>query len=239
MAIKFIPQWCFQSALKDYMLMSDIWVKSFSSSFQPFIMYFNDRWQSATYGGHQCSAVRDEFQTHAYITYPTAIPRLMTFFLPFPLPWGNMAFEVNIICFVALEWWLNNGLKYVAKWESEAGDGSNLAFLSEPWHRPIEINESARIFTLSMLQEKKHLLNFVFTLLEPPAAIFWPCIVSELRVSWNHNYKIAHTLSVSLLSILILHWNLFLKNLMIDLYSLLTLQSTTSLLNRKTIKLSI
>lgn len=42
---------------------------------------------------------------------------------PIPPPWGNTALEVNTICFVAFPWWLNNGLQYVAKWESEAGMG--------------------------------------------------------------------------------------------------------------------
>ena len=91
---------------------------------------------------------------------------LLASLLPIPPPWGNMAFEVNTICFVAFLWWLNNGFKYVAKWESGAGDGSNLAFLSERWHRPIEINERAGVLTLSLLLQKQHLLGsvlFTFT----------------------------------------------------------------------------
>lgn len=68
--------------------------------------------------------LHDQLQSLAYFPLPflASLP-------PIPPPWGNVAFEVNIICFVALLWWLNNGLLYAAKWESEAGDGSNLAFL--------------------------------------------------------------------------------------------------------------
>lgn len=84
-------------------------------------------------------------------------PMMSLYLTPFPVSWpptnplpsptrGKMSFEVNTICFVAFLRWLNNGLKYVAKWESEVGDGSNLAFLSERWHRPIEINEGTGVF---------------------------------------------------------------------------------------------
>ena len=144
--------------------MSDICVKSFSSSFQPFVMFSDDRWQPDTGRRSQCAAAPWWVSNSWLSLFPPFLgfPR---FLAPLPTPWGNMAFEVNTICFVAFLWWLNNGSKYAAKWESEAGDGSNLAFLSERWHGPIEINESARVLTLSLLQRKQHLLGAVlFTL---------------------------------------------------------------------------
>lgn len=107
--------------------------------------------------------------------YPTFFSPTLRFLAPYPpppSPWGNMAFEVNTICFVAFLWWLNNGLKYVAKWESQVEDGSNLAFFSEWWHRPIEINERAGILTLSLLQEKQQPLGSVlFTQFTGPALL--------------------------------------------------------------------
>lgn len=143
--------------------MSDICVKSFSSSFQPFVMFSDDRWQPDTGRGSECAAAPSWVSNSCL--YHTSFFPVSWLPIPLPTPWGNMAFEVNTICFVAFLWWLNNGLKYAAKWESEAGDGSNLAFLSERWHRPIEINESAGVLTLSLLQEKQHLPGSVlFTL---------------------------------------------------------------------------
>lgn len=130
--------------------MSDICVKSFSSSFQPFVMFLDDRWQPDTCRGGECAAAPWWVSTSCL--YPTSFSCLLVSSLPILPPWGIMAFVVNTICFVVFLWWLNNGLKYVAKWESEAGDGSNLAFLSEQWHRPIEINESAGVLTFSVLQ---------------------------------------------------------------------------------------
>ncbi len=96
---------------------------------------------------------RSAMMSFKLLFIPTSFSRLLASKLPIPPAWGNMAFEVNTICFVAFLWWLNNGLKYVAKWESEARDGSNLAFLSKRWHRPIEINESRGLNTFTATKE--------------------------------------------------------------------------------------
>lgn len=64
---------------------------------------------------------RDEFQTLVYTTVSSPASWL---FAPYSFPpRGNMAFEVNTICFVTFVLWLNNGWKFADKWDSEAGMG--------------------------------------------------------------------------------------------------------------------
>lgn len=88
------------------------------------VMFLDDRWQPETSRGSGSTAAP------RWASKSSSFPTSFLGFLA-PYPWGNVAFEVNIICFLVLLWWLNNDLQYAAKWESEAGDGSNLAFLAK------------------------------------------------------------------------------------------------------------
>lgn len=152
MAIKSIPSWRFPACSEgldgDVRHLCQIHLQLISAICHVL------RWQMTAWrwqkGSERAAAPWWVSNSCLYPTLPFPISWLPSFLSFFP-PRGNMAFEVNTICFVAFLWWLNNGLKHVAKWESEARDGSNLAFLSERWHRPIEINESTRVLTLSLL----------------------------------------------------------------------------------------
>lgn len=88
------------------------------------VMFLDDRWQPETSRGSGSTAAPP------WASKSSSFPTSFLGFLA-PYPWGNVTFEVNIICFLVFLWWLNNGLQYAAKWESEAGDGSNLAFLAK------------------------------------------------------------------------------------------------------------
>lgn len=131
--MKLISLWRFQSVVKDYTVKADICVKSFSSSFQPFVMYLDDRWQPGTLQrkSELCSSMMS-FMFMPFLLFlilPSHHPEVIRPLKPFVL-W---LFHDGWI--MGCSMWLNESLRR---------DGSNLAFLFELWHSAIEINERAK-----------------------------------------------------------------------------------------------